>query len=144
VPGVKENNGCPREKTAEEKKEITIDQIVIQNIKVTPVHFVSNKSYLTDYSKRILDKLIKILFDDKVNMVNMFGYADSQGSDKYNIKLSQSRIESVTAYLTSKGINAKRIIHQKAFGEANPVASNATEEGRLKNRRVEFEIFKMK
>jgi outer membrane protein OmpA-like peptidoglycan-associated protein len=47
-------------------------------------------------------------------------------------------------YLISKGISADRIIHQKAFGEAKPVASNDTEEGRLRNRRVEFEIFKMK
>lgn len=143
VAGSKDNGGCPV-KEPEVKKEITADQIVIQNIKATPVHFVSDKSYLTDYSKGILDKLINILNDDKANMVNMFGYADSQGTDDYNVKLSQARIESVIGYLTSKGIAANRIIHQKAFGEANPVASNDTEEGRLKNRRVEFEIFKMK
>jgi len=141
--GPKNNGGCPV-KEPEVKKEITADQIIIQNIKATPVHFVSGKSYLTDYSKGILNKLIKILNDDKANMVNMFGYADSQGTDEYNMKLSQTRIESVIEYLTSKGIAANRIIHQKAFGEANPVASNDTEEGRLRNRRVEFEIFKMK
>lgn len=141
--GPKNNGGCPV-KEPEVKKEITADQIIIQNIKATPVHFVSGKSYLTEYSKGILNKLIKILNDDKANMVNMFGYADSQGTDEYNMKLSQTRIESVIEYLTSKGIAANRIIHQKAFGEANPVASNDTEEGRLKNRRVEFEIFKMK
>ena len=141
--GPKNNGGCPV-KEPEVKKEITADQIIIQNIKATPVHFVSGKSYLTDYSKGILNKLIKILNDDKANMVNIFGYADSQGTDEYNMKLSQTRIESVIEYLTSKGIAANRIIHQKAFGEANPVASNDTEEGRLKNRRVEFEIFKMK
>ena len=141
--GPKNNGGCPV-KEPEVKKEITADQIIIQNIKATPVHFVSGKSYLTNYSKGILNKLIKILNDDKANMVNIFGYADSQGTDEYNMKLSQTRIESVIEYLTSKGIAANRIIHQKAFGEANPVASNDTEEGRLKNRRVEFEIFKMK
>jgi len=141
--GPKNNGGCPV-KEPEVKKEITADQIIIQNIKATPVHFVSGKSYLTDYSKGILNKLIKILNDDKANMVNMFGYADSQGSDESNLKLSQDRIESVISYLIGKGIAANRIIHQKAFGEANPVASNDTEEGRLRNRRVEFEIFKMK
>ena len=141
--GPKTNGGCPV-KEPEVKKEITADQIIIQNIKATPVHFVSGKSYLTDYSKGILNKLINILNDDKANMVNIFGYADSQGTDAYNMNLSQNRIESVINYLTSKGIAANRIIHQKAFGEANPVASNSTEEGRLKNRRVEFEIFKMK
>jgi len=145
VAGPKDNKGCPvKEAEVEVKKEITPDQIVIQNIKPTPVHFVSGKSYLTDYSKGILDKLIQSLNSDQAYMVNIFGYTDSQGSDESNLKLSQERIESVMAYLTSKGVAAKRIIHQKAFGEANPVASNATEEGRLKNRRVEFEIFKMK
>lgn len=142
VPGPKENNGCPVVKP--EKKEITADQIVLQKIKAEPVHFVSDKSYLTDFSKRILDKLIKTLNSDADLMVNIFGYADSRGTDPYNIKLSQARINSVIAYLTSKGVAEKRIIHQKAFGEANPVATNKTEAGRLLNRRVEFELFKMK
>lgn len=143
VSGPKTNKGCPV-KEPEAKKEITPDQVIIQDVKPAPVHFVSGKSYLTDYSKGILDKLIKTLNADGAYMVNMFGYTDSQGSDESNMKLSQDRIESVMAYLTSKGIAEKRIIHQKALGEANPVASNDTEEGRLKNRRVEFEIFKMK
>ena len=143
VAGPKTNKGCPV-KEPEVKKEITADQVIIQDVKPAPVHFVSGKSYLTDYSKGILDKLIKSLSADPAYMVNIFGYTDSQGSDESNMKLSQDRIESVNAYLTSKGIAEKRIIQQKAFGEAKPVASNDTEEGRLKNRRVEFEIFKMK
>ena len=143
VAGPKNNKGCPV-KEPEAKKEITKDQIIIQKIDVTPVHFVSDKSYLTDYSKGIIDKLIKTMNTDQEYHVNIYGYADSQGSDGYNMKLSQERIVSVINYLTSKGIAENRILHQKAFGEAKPIATNATEEGRLKNRRVEFEIFKMK
>jgi outer membrane protein OmpA-like peptidoglycan-associated protein len=143
VAGSRENNGCPV-KESEVKKEITADQIIVQNIKVTPVHFVSNHSYLTDYSKGNLNKLIVTLKSDKAFKVNIFGYADAQGTDEYNLKLSQTRVETVIQYLEEKGISADRIIHQKAFGKANPVATNETEEGRLKNRRVEFEIFKMK
>jgi len=143
VAGSKDNKGCPV-KEPEKKKEITLDQIEIQKVKATPIHFLSDKSYLTDYSKGILDKLVKILNSDKDYNVNIFGYADSQGSDDYNIKLSQERIESTIKYLESKGISEDRIIHQKAFGEAKPIASNQTPEGRLQNRRVEFEIFKMK
>ncbi|MBW8323674.1 MAG: OmpA family protein [Prolixibacteraceae bacterium] len=124
--------------------EVVADQIIIQKIKTTPVHFVSGKSYLTDYSKGILDKLIKTLNSDQDYKVNMFGYSDSQGADEDNVNLSRRRIDSVIVYLTSNGISANRIIHQKTFGESNPIASNDTEEGRLKNRRVEFEIFKMK
>jgi outer membrane protein OmpA-like peptidoglycan-associated protein len=143
VAGTKETKGCPV-KEPEKKKEITADQIEIQNIKVTPVHFVSDKSYLTDYSKGVIEKLLKVLNSDAKLNVNVYGHADSQGPDDHNYKLSQSRIASVVEYLISKGISANRIIQQKAFGETKPIASNDTEEGRLQNRRVEFELFKMK
>jgi outer membrane protein OmpA-like peptidoglycan-associated protein len=143
VAGLKDNKGCPA-KEPEAKKEITADQVEIQNIKVDAAHFVSGKSYLTDYSKGILDKLIKTLNANPSYHVNVYGYADSQGPDDKNIQLSKDRIDTVVKYLESKGIAASRMIQQKAFGEAKPVASNDTEEGRLRNRRVEFEIFKMK
>jgi len=143
--GTKENKGCPvKEVTVETIKELTPEQVVMQNIKVVPVHFLSDKSYLTDYSKGVLEKLIKTMNSDKDFRVNMYGYTDSQGSDNYNIKLSQDRINSVVDHLLSKGISKDRIIHQKALGKSKPIASNDTEEGRLQNRRVEFEIFKMK
>jgi outer membrane protein OmpA-like peptidoglycan-associated protein len=99
---------------------------------------------LTDYSKGVIEKLLKTLNSNSGYNVNVYGHADSQGSDDYNYKLSQIRIKTVVEYLVSKGIAADRIIQQKAFGEAKPIATNDTEEGRLQNRRVEFEIFKMK
>jgi len=144
VAGPKENKGCPVKEVVAEKKEIKPEQVIIQNIKVAPVHFLSDKSYLTDYSKGILEKLIKTLNSDKAYNVNIYGHTDSQGSDPYNIKLSKDRIDSVVKHLISKGISKDRIIQQKAFGKAKPIASNKTPEGRLQNRRVEFEIFKMK
>jgi outer membrane protein OmpA-like peptidoglycan-associated protein len=137
VAGTKENRGCP-------EKQITADQIDLQNIEVTAIHFVSGKSYITEYSGNILNNLVDLLKANKTYHVNIYGYADSQGSDIINIQLSQERIKSAISYLESKGIAPDRIIHQKAFGEAKPVASNDTSEGRLLNRRVEFEIFIMK
>jgi len=144
VAGSKDNNGCPVVIEAAKKKEILLAQVELQNIKVQPVHFLSDKSYLTDYSKGILAKLIKTLNSNPLFNANVYGYTDSQGSDDYNIKLSKDRIDSVVKYLISKGISEDRIIQQKAFGKAKPVASNKTAEGRLQNRRVEFEIFKMR
>lgn len=143
VAGPKHNKGCPV-KVIEKIKEITADQVIMQKMSVEPVHFVSDKSYLTDYSKGKIDKLIQTLNSDAAYHVNIYGYADSQGTDAYNVNLSKDRIDSVVKYLVSKGISADRIIQQKAFGEAKPIASNDTPEGRLQNRRVEFEIFKMK
>ncbi len=147
VFGPSDSKGCPVkvvEKKIEELQELTIEQVEIQNIKVASVHFVSNKSYLTDYSKAIMDKLVKIMNNNPDFRVNIFGFADSRGEEGHNIVLSQDRVKTASDYLTSKGISKDRMIQQKAFGEAKPIASNATEEGRLKNRRVEFELFKMK
>ena len=142
--GTKENKGCPAKENEVDMKKLTIDQIEIQNIKVSSAHFVSGKNYLTDFSKKVLDKLIKLLNKNKDYNVNIFGYTDNEGSDESNIKLSEERIETTIKYLESQGISGDRIISQNALGEAKPVATNVTPEGRLLNRRVEFEIFKMK
>jgi len=145
VAGPKENKGCPvKEKVIEKTKVVTIDQIEIQNIKVASIHFLSGKSNLTEFSQGILDKLVEILNQNKDFNVNIFGYTDSHGSVETNLKLAEARIASTTKYLESKGISSDRIIKQNAFGEAKPAATNDTPEGRLLNRRVEFEIYKMK
>ena len=63
--------------------------------------------------------------------------ASSEGSDSYNMNLSQRRAESVRAYLISKGVAASRMT-AKGYGETVPIADNATEDGRKQNRRVEL------
>ena len=65
------------------------------------------------------------------------GYADSTGSEEYNIELSERRAKAVRDYLVSKGIDPERL-STKGFGVADPVASNDTKTGRAKNRRVEL------
>ena len=69
--------------------------------------------------------------------IEVAGHTDSRGSDAYNMKLSQQRAEAVRNYLVSKGIAADRL-SAKGYGESQPVADNATDEGRFKNRRVEL------
>ncbi len=66
------------------------------------------------------------------------GYTDSIGSDAYNLRLSERRAATVRDALVADGIAESRIT-TKGMGKANPVASNATEEGRAHNRRVEIE-----
>ena len=63
------------------------------------------------------------------------GHTDSVGSDAYNLALSDRRAKSVFDYLTSRGVDPSRLKSQ-GFGEANPIASNDTAEGRQQNRRV--------
>jgi len=69
--------------------------------------------------------------------IEVAGHTDSMGSDAYNMKLSQQRAGAVRNFLISKGVAADRLT-AKGYGESQPVADNATEEGRFKNRRVEL------
>ena len=71
--------------------------------------------------------------------VDVIGHTDSVGDAGYNQNLSQRRAASVTRYLSSKGVNVSRIT-SIGKGEASPIASNDTKEGRAKNRRIEFKV----
>ena len=71
------------------------------------------------------------------SLIDVYGHTDSTGSDAYNQTLSENRARTVANYLISQGVSAARIRSQ-GFGETLPVASNDTEAGRMKNRRVEI------
>lgn len=134
VAGLKDNKGCPvKEKTAEE--------IEAEKLNVAPVYFDSNKASFNASEKAKIDKVVSILKENSTYKVNVSGFADSQGNDNYNLNLSKSRNSAVVKSIVSGGIKANRI-SQKALGEANPAATNDTEEGRALNRRVEFLIVK--
>jgi len=65
------------------------------------------------------------------------GFASSEGTAAHNLRLSRDRANSVKTYLVNSGVSAKKL-KVKAYGETHPIADNSTEEGRIKNRRVEF------
>jgi len=67
------------------------------------------------------------------------GYTSSRGSNAYNQKLSENRANAVVEMLKEKGVNANQL-SSSGMGEANPVADNATSEGRAQNRRIEAEL----
>ena len=67
------------------------------------------------------------------------GHTDSVGDREYNIRLSQQRADVVIEYLVGKGMDRARLT-AIGFGYSQPVADNATEEGRAKNRRIEFRV----
>nr|WP_322624092.1 OmpA family protein [uncultured Flavobacterium sp.] len=103
------------------------------------VNFDLNKSTLTAKAKQNLDKLIPVFNEYPDTNIQIFGYTDSSGSDEYNLKLSKERAASVKTYLGSKGLASSRF-NTDGKGEADPIASNDTPDGRAKNRRVEFAI----
>jgi len=86
-----------------------------------------------------LDKVAQSLNDYPNSLIDVYGHTDSTGSADYNQTLSERRAKAVADYLTSRGVAPARIRWQ-GFGESQPIASNDTEEGRARNRRVEIKI----
>ena len=103
------------------------------------VNFDFNKATLTTKAKQNLDKLVPVFKEYADTDIKIYGYTDSKGTDEYNLNLSNQRATSVRNYLTSKGLVAARFV-VVGMGEAEPIATNETEEGRSQNRRVEFAI----
>jgi OmpA-OmpF porin, OOP family len=106
------------------------------------VLFDLNKSTLTNQAKGALDKIAGDLAGQRSGyMLELQGFTDAQGSEQYNIGLSQRRVESVERYLVSKNIPLYRI-SVVGLGKENPVADNKTRQGRAQNRRVEIRVLK--
>lgn len=101
--------------------------------------FDFDKAVVKPAGKTKLDDLVSKVKGINLEVIIAVGHTDSVGSDTYNQKLSVRRAEAVKAYLVSKGIEKNRI-YTEGKGEKQPVASNVTNEGRAKNRRVEIEV----
>ena len=98
-----------------------------------------DKATLKPEGQATLDKIARDLSKIKLEVIIAVGNTDSVGSDAYNMALGQRRAQSVKAYLVSKGVDGSRI-YTESKGKSNPVASNATAEGRAKNRRTDIEV----
>ena len=101
--------------------------------------FDFDKSVLKPAGRASLDDLASKIRGLSLETLISTGHTDSVGSDAYNMRLSLRRANAVKAYLVSKGIPAERITVE-GRGERQPAASNATREGRARNRRVEIEV----
>jgi OOP family OmpA-OmpF porin len=101
--------------------------------------FDFDKAVLKPDGKQALDGLATKVQGMETEVMIAVGHTDSIGSDAYNQKLSLSRAEAVKAYIVSKGLTPSRV-YTEGKGETQPVADNATAEGRAKNRRVAVEV----
>lgn len=97
-------------------------------------------SYMLHYrAQQALSQIAKILLTYPQTDIVVMGHTDSKGSDDYNRLLSESRSRTVAEYLISRGVQQYRI-SWIGYGETLPIATNATEQGRQRNRRVELDI----
>lgn len=101
--------------------------------------FDFDKSTLKPEGRQLLDQVVQQAGALDLETIIAVGHTDSIGSDAYNQKLSERRAASVKQYLVSRGIDTNRV-YTEGKGEKQPVATNATREGRAQNRRVEIEI----
>ena len=108
-----------------------------QKLVLVGVNFDFDKATLRQEDVSELDKNVEALKAWGDVNIEVAGHTDSMGSDAYNMKLSQQRAEAVRNFLISRGVAADRLT-AKGYGESQPVADNATEEGRFQNRRVEL------
>ncbi|MBI3205408.1 MAG: OmpA family protein [Myxococcales bacterium] len=122
-------HGCP-------KAQIEAGQIKI----IEQVQFATKSAKILPASDGVLSAVLKILQDHpEITKVSVEGHTDNRGGKGYNKDLSKRRAASVVKWLTDKGIDPKRL-SSAGFGLERPLDSNDTEEGRQKNRRVEFHI----
>ncbi len=122
------------------KKDIMMVPIVIgESIKINNIFFEFGKYELLPDSYPELNRLLKLMQEKPTLKIQIEGHTDNVGSDKANIELSQNRANSVYNYLVEKGIDANRI-KVFGYGKSKPIANNQTDEGRQRNRRVEFVV----
>lgn len=107
------------------------------------VTFAVDQTVLSERAKSVLNSVVLVAKEYDDTRLNIIGYTDSSGSDAYNLRLSQVRAGEVAQYLTSKKISGSRV-SSTGMGESSPIASNATEQGRAQNRRVEIVLSPMK
>jgi outer membrane protein OmpA-like peptidoglycan-associated protein len=134
VAGVKskdpKKNGCKAQKIVEVDGKLQL---------LEPIQFDTGRATIKAVSFPILDEVVEVLASRQDVRMGIYGYTDSRGARAMNTNLSKARAASVVEYLVRKGIARSRL-ESDGFGPDKPIDSNETEEGRAKNRRVEFKL----
>ena len=126
------------------KKPATVDMEIkpielAKSYRINDIYFAFNSYELTPESKVVLDQLIEFLELNPAIHIQIQGHTDAIGNDAVNLVLSDNRAKSVYNYLITRKVVTNRLTY-KGIGEAMPVATNDTDEGRAKNRRTCFVI----
>lgn len=164
--GIEDTDGCPESDTDGDGIKDTVDKCPLepetkndyldddgcpdtkpQNVRVTKekieisqkIFFEVNKTIIKPVSFGILNEVAQVLKDYPNISIRIEGHTDSDGTDAYNLTLSQGRAEAVMQYMVGQGIDPKRMVAQ-GFGESRPIDTNRTSAGKANNRRVEFMI----
>lgn len=132
-----------REKTAGTGVEVVREGDEIMLNIPSGVTFATNSYAIQPQFQTTLNDVAQTLSSYNQTYIDVYGHTDSTGNDSINVPLSQNRAQAVANYLSGRGVASARIGTQ-GFGAGQPVASNATPEGRQANRRVEIKIVPVK
>lgn len=136
-PAVTKIDVPPPPKLRTIKPEILKKDVVLPLDKVS---FEQTRYELLEGSQVQLDELVYVMkYEVPTLIIEISGHTDNVGSPMANVTLSERRAKAVRNYLLEQGIAEERV-EWKGYGGSNPIASNKTEEGRKKNRRVEFKV----
>lgn len=128
-----------RDKLANTQVEVNRVGDQIKLVMPENITFATNSAELSGAATSSLTSVAEVLAKYTDTTITVGGYTDSSGNDSINIPLSQHRAQAVAGFLAARGVAASRV-NAVGYGAANPVASNATAEGKAKNRRVEITI----
>ncbi len=104
------------------------------------VRFAQSSDRILRYSYAMLDDVAETIKQaEGITKIRVEGHASSEGDDQLNLELSTRRAAAVREYLVARGVDPG-VLESEGFGEAQPIASNRTEEGRAANRRVELRV----
>ena len=123
-------------------KDIMLQPIEVGvTVRLKNIYFDFDKTTLKNESFPELNKVVDFLKQNPSVEIEISGHTDNKGSDDYNQTLSQGRSEAVVNYISSQGIDSFRLTAH-GYGEAKPIDTNDSDEGRANNRRVEFTVMK--
>jgi outer membrane protein OmpA-like peptidoglycan-associated protein len=131
--------------------EVSVGTDIGKIIDINPIYFDLDKAIIRGDAAKELDKMVKVMQENPLIIVELGSHTDCRATAKYNLNLSDRRAKASAAYIISKGIDKKRI-YGKGYGESKlinncacegSIASPCSEEEHQLNRRTEFRIVKM-
>lgn len=104
------------------------------------VNFEVDKAVIPEVNKPLLNNAVKIMEQVPNMKLMIIGHTDKTADAAYNMKLSQERAQAMKDYLVAQGADPSKLM-TKGMGETDPIADNATDQGRFRNRRIEFVVY---
>ena len=113
---------------------------VARALSLQVVNFAVDEAVIPDENKRLLDRAVALMKQVPDMKLMIIGHTDKTADAAYNMKLSQERAQAMKDYMVSQGADSAKLM-TKGMGETDPIADNSTEQGRFRNRRIEFTVY---